>query len=491
MASDLKLEIFAFQLFGKCLYMGGVISQIPDVSSTYGKEYHSDPENKKIYENSYYSVFSIKYMLYHFVFINEFEKSHPQMECSPSYFCDYISSKCGREDIFGKVTIFELLFTSCAFVAKLGSYCTQEFHYDDIFSYWHLCWAMYFDQYKEEFYSQGGWNQLKSESVSYELVREFMDIKMDSDTKCVTEEDKESAIISIMNAVNNYKTFTGRINTNFKTVSKAWVKYHLNNLNRLDASSVLLDETKSRDVRDPKVIEKLLLQLKLLCDPCASEVLNVETQSKIVNSCKRYTEEIPQSLLKLNNLNLNDITATTCDNEIKRIQFKLQLQESDGQTDQKTAIDLSRDARNGETDQKIAIDLSRDARNGQTVQEIAIDLSRNARNDQTDQLIGIDLFQNKLTTSNTHENNTSRYDSFLKLKMTSNDDFARNRTQDIGEKKLNEKTKKEIYLERENPEVKCLLRMILVLGNPQGIIRVRSSLPHSDTSKHKKKSKKK
>ncbi|GFY63195.1 hypothetical protein TNIN_115901 [Trichonephila inaurata madagascariensis] len=74
------------------------------------------------------------------------------------------------------------------------------------------------------------------------------------------------------------------------------------------------------------------------------------------------------------------------------------------------------DARNGQTDQKIAIDLSRDARNGQTVQEIAIDLSRNAKNDQMDQLIGIDLFQNKLTTSNTHENNTSRYASFLKLK---------------------------------------------------------------------------
>ncbi|GFQ97656.1 uncharacterized protein TNCT_465471 [Trichonephila clavata] len=441
MASDLKIEIFAFQLFGKCLHKSGITSQIPDVSSTYRKEYHSDPENKEIYENSYYDVLYVRHILYHFVFINEFEKNQPHFECSPSYLYDYISRKCGREGMFGELTIFDLLFISCAFVVKLGCYCIEELHYFELFSYWHICWAMYFDQYKEEFYSHGGWSQLKSVPVSYDLVREFLDIKLEPNKKCETEEEKEFAMISIMKAVNNYKTFTSRINTNCKTVSKAWIKNHLQNLNRFDASSVSLDETKDQDVRDPKVIEKLLLQLKLLCNPNASEVFNVKTQSKIVNSRKQYTEEIPQSLLKLNNLNLN-MTAITCDHEVKHRKLKLSLQESDCQTGQ----------------------------------QIAIDLSRDKRNDQTDQLIGTDLFQNKLTASNTRKNNASLCGSFLKLKMTSND-LAQNETQDTGEQKRNVKTKKEIYFEREKPEVKCLLRMILVLGNARGIIRVRSSLP--------------
>ncbi|GFU56820.1 uncharacterized protein TNCV_2539901 [Trichonephila clavipes] len=105
--------------------------------------------------------------------------------------------------------------------------------------------------------------------------------------------------------------------------------------------------------------------------------------------------------------------------------------------------------------------------------------------DQYNKLVAIDISQNKGTTSNACENV-----SFLKLKGIITD-VSQDKNQIAIEQKLNKETKREIDLERDRPEMKCLLGMILALGDQEGIAHLRSLLPRSGTRQHQKKSKKK
>ncbi|GFQ87154.1 uncharacterized protein TNCT_672341 [Trichonephila clavata] len=431
MASDLKFEMFASQFLGSFWFKSGLLLQNPGLSS-FPKEYYLDPGND-MYEQSYYVVVLFKLLFYYFVFYDELLEHDTQFEPSPSSISDYISRTCGRDGLFGTQNIFELLFTSLAFVIYLGNYCFRKFSYKDVFYYVHLSWAMYFDEYKEEFYSEGGWSQLKIVSLSYVLPHELLSPYPVAIFPA--EENRQDYLLNVMKYVNNYKTFASRIHANCNTVSKAWVKYHLQNLGRYEYSIATIDTVKRQDVKDPKVIENFLLHFRRFCDPKCSEVLDIKAKPKLIASCKNLTEEIPKGLLKFNNLTLSNIIENTGDKEVKQREIEVPLQES---------------------------------------------------KDQTDQLTGIYLPGNKDVASSSNENEASRNASFLKLKMVSNDNFPQiDETQGPSKQELSEETKKEIDLERESSERKCLSRMLLALGNPGGIRHVRSSLLRSNTNEQK------
>ncbi|GFY49139.1 uncharacterized protein TNIN_390241 [Trichonephila inaurata madagascariensis] len=424
MASDLKFEIFASRLLGSFWFKTGFLSKVPEILSLYPKEYDFDPENADIYDESYHTAVFVKLLFYRCVFDDEILKLPTPFESSPSYISDYISRTCRRDGMFGDLTIFELLLTSVLFVMYLSSYCYRKFGYKDVIRYAHLSWAMYFDEYKEEFYRQGGWSQLKMVSLSYELPYKFMPLY--SQEACHSYEERRDSILRVMIAVDNYKTFAGRIRTNCKTVSKAWVKYHLQNISKSEDSTATIDASKSQDIVYPKAIENFLLHFRCLFDHNTSDILRVKAFPMLIDSGTQCTEENPQSL--------NDIAANQqSDTEVKEREIGLPLQEN---------------------------------------------------HNQIDKLIVTDITRYKGTTSNTRENNSSRKDSFLKLKVTSRDNFPRTKTQVTKERELNEENKKEIDLERKSSEVKCLLRMILVLGSREGIIHVRSSLQHLDIKKN-------
>ncbi|GFX82481.1 uncharacterized protein TNCV_2166291 [Trichonephila clavipes] len=442
MASDLKIEIFASQFFGSCWHRAGYLSEKPKILSLYPEEYNLDPENVNIYEYSHFQAVYIKQIFYNYLINDELIKLHVQFEPSPSYISELISRTCGRYGLFGDLPIFELLLTSCAFVIHLSVNYIHVFHYIDIVTYVHLCWAMYFDEYKKEFYSQGGWNRLKIVSLSYVLPYDFLFTYLKIIFQC--PEIRRDILFDFMKTVHNYKTFSSPVHANCKTISKAWVKRPLQNFNKSDDFTVTIDKTERQDMGNPKVIENFLLKFRSLCDPKVAEVLNVKAQPKFIDSCKQYTKETPQSLLKLNNLTLNDTIANQrSDAEVKEIELQ------------------------------ITVD--------QTVPLISVDLPRNESTAQTNQLIRTYLPRNKNTVSNASENDTFRNNSFLKLKMSSSNVFPVFETQGTSKQKPNEETKKEFDLERENAQVKCILKMILVLGNPEGMIYLRSSLPRSDT----------
>ncbi|GFS59127.1 uncharacterized protein TNCV_70061 [Trichonephila clavipes] len=441
MASDLKFEIFASQLFGSYWCKTGLLSKEPKISSLYPEEYDLDPENADIYEYANDLAVYVMHIFYGFIFEDEFSKLNTHFEPSPSYISDYISRTCGRDGLFcGDLTVFELMLTSCAFVINLCLNCVLNLNYKDVINYAHLCWAMYFEEYKKEFYDQGGWNQLKIVSLSYIPTRDFLFTYPMS--IFLPKEKRRHFIFDIMKTVDNYKTFSSRIPANCKTVSKAWVKHHLQSFNISDDSIVTINKTEGQDVGNPKVMRDFILKLRHLCDPNTSDD---KAQPKFMSSCKQYTKEAPRSLLNLSNLTLNDMTASQkSDTEVKEIELPLQI--TDDQPDPL----------------------------------IEADLSPNKKDDQKDQLIGVNLPQHQDATSSTNENDTARNNSFLKLKMTSSNDFPGIGTQGTSTQK--EKTK-EIGLERERPEVKSLLKAILSLGNPEGMIHLRSSLPRSDTNK--------
>ncbi|GFT94605.1 uncharacterized protein TNCV_1990421 [Trichonephila clavipes] len=447
MASDLKFDIFASQLFGTYWYKAGFLSEKLKVSSLYPKEYHLDPENGDVYEETHYAAVFIKHLFYYCVFENELQKLPTPFEPTPLNILDYISRTCRRDGVFRDLTIFEFLVTSCAFVVELCFYCIHDLSYEDIVNYVHLCWALYFDEYKEEFYRQGGWRQLKIVSFSYVLPNEFLSPY--PKRIYYSHKNRKDFILNVMKAVENYKHFISLIYTDCKTVAKAWVRYHLKNFNKSNTSNVKVDVAKVQDLRDLKVVEKFLLQFRRLGDPNSTEILNFKAQLMFTDSRKQYSEEIAQNVLKLNNLTLNDMTANELsDFKVKQIEIELPLQVNDGQTDKLRTIDLS----------------------------------RGRRYDETDELIQKGLLRNEYTILNTCENKSARKNPFLKLNTSSSNGFPRIGTQDTSKQKQNEDTKKERNFEREHPEMKCLLRTILVFGNPEGMNHLRSCLPRSDTN---------
>ncbi|GFY79097.1 uncharacterized protein TNIN_201111 [Trichonephila inaurata madagascariensis] len=427
MASDLKLEIFAFQFFQSLWRRSGVSLQNISVLSMYPDEYNLDPENAEIWDESYILAASVKEIFYWFIFHDELMKIAPEFEYSPSYVFEYISRTCRREGVFRDLTIFELFFTSCSLVSYLSLTCFYHFGYKDVIGYAHICWAAYFDQYTEEFYRQGGWSQLKIVSASYAPVYEFLFTFPNKNLKTI--EDRQAYVIDIMEVVSNYKTYMSDVYANCKTVSKTWVKFHPQSFTKSDRAAT---EDAIQNTKNPHVMEKFLLKFRRLCDPFIYE--------ELINSAlrKQFTEAISQSLLKLNNLTLNNTTSNTCKTKIKQIKVEPTFQENDDQTDKLVKINLS---------------------------------GVEKGDDQANKLVTIDISRNKDTTSNACENV-----SFLKLKGINTDDVSQDKTQIAIEQKLNNEIKREIDVERDRPEVKCLLRMILALGDREGTAQLRSLL---------------
>ncbi|GFQ67133.1 uncharacterized protein TNCT_605491 [Trichonephila clavata] len=438
----------------------------------YPDEYLLDPENAEIYEESYVLAVRVKEIFYECVFYEEFRNVSHEFEYSPTYIFEYVSRTCRRDGVFRDLTIFELFFTSCAFVSCLGLYCFHNCAYKDVIGYAHLCWAVYFDEYKEEFYKQGGWSKLKAVAAFYVPAYEFLFTFPNGNFRTI--EGRQAYLLEVMKAVNNYKT---AVDTNCKTISKAWVKLHLPSLSKFDANDVTEDVI--QNTRNPKVIEEILLKFRCICDPVMTKWLNESARYK------QFTDDISRSSLKLNNFTLNDMTANTCDTEFNQINMDPPIQENNYQMDKIIEILSGVEKGDDQSNELVVIDLAGAEKcDDQANKMVVIDISGVEKvDDQTNELVLKNVSRNKENTSSYSENV-----SFLKGNFTN---VSQNKTQNASEQKLSNEIKTEIDLERNRPEVKCLLGMILALGDRQGIAVQRSLLPCLHTHQQKVKSKKK
>lgn len=615
MASDLKLEIFASQLFQTFWKKQKFFSETFEASFMYRDEYHLVSQNEKLYKESYFKAVFIRCQLFRQVFQKEISENFFLLESSAMCISDYISTTCERNDLFGNLTIFERLFSTCAFVVHLSIFCYKIKGRRDITGYAHLCWAMYFEKYSEEFYKLGGWNQLSIVSVSYVLPYELL-----SFCTYLIVKDAYSLILKMTEAMDSYKNFLLFADLDYTTISKAWVIFHLQKLNRFDVCDGIKNKKSEQNIRDSNEVEKILTHLKRFCDPCGLEALkeiaNIKMPITVIHSENSkvphpvennrnifirennssqiiYTEEHPinnekscacsletskSRSLENNayNLSENELLViprgckiqqhmtTVDDNEsvleclCKNSQVQPEtftslfeqntsfentnsegsfLEASGLYVFSKSAINTEHQDTNLEKfgkfertiskaenlqdrdsvrhsipnfSSKILIQNSKICKHcTETVLETQLKQANSTLNDMTDDTISNtkinpaeiylkenydktnavpakDLSRNTESITNANSNDTSQNSSYLIPQKSFNDDFFENKTHSANGHNINEQIRKETDLERESIEVKCLLRLILVLGNQQGIAHVRSSMGCSDKHQHKK-----
>ncbi|GFS59130.1 hypothetical protein TNCV_70081 [Trichonephila clavipes] len=148
--------------------------------------------------------------------------------------------------------------------------------YEEVIKYAHLCWALYFEKHIQEFYRLGGWSKLMIVSVSYNLPYDLL-----STCKAITVKDENSITFKVLEDVNSYKNFALFINFDYSTISKAWVRFHLQNLDRFKVCNGIENIKIRKDMKDSNKVEKVLTQLKRLCDPCGLESLKEIANIKI------------------------------------------------------------------------------------------------------------------------------------------------------------------------------------------------------------------
>ncbi|GBM63408.1 hypothetical protein AVEN_82261-1 [Araneus ventricosus] len=264
MVSYLKIEIFAYDLFHTVWLKGGLIPRKYDATQIYKDECLSDNDYKEVCDKLFYDAVLCRRILFQRIYTEEITKEKDRYWDSVSDFYEYIHSMCYRYDCFGCLTVFERLFATCAFVLNLCFY-NRENENVDIIKFGHICWATYFNAFTEEFYEQGGWNQLKNVANSYTLPLRFLQM-------CLNE--PENAFTEVTEAIQNYNNLKQTsIIHECETVSKLWIKSHIKNMH---TSSNNLVEFVAYVKCMPT--EHILNELKRLCSPCALEVLQYDEE---------------------------------------------------------------------------------------------------------------------------------------------------------------------------------------------------------------------
>ncbi|GFY57679.1 uncharacterized protein TNIN_457111 [Trichonephila inaurata madagascariensis] len=171
MALDLRLEIFAYELFYSPFLLPKSNNEKRRMVSGFYYEEYRDSEHE--FHICYLTAVRCFRFFYGSIYYEEIGKKYDKISTSISDFLDFICKTCDRVDLFGGLTIFERFFATCAFVLEL---CHYSFPHDStkFIKFAHFYWTMYFDKYNEEFNQKGGWEKLKKVSKSYNTVMEFI-----------------------------------------------------------------------------------------------------------------------------------------------------------------------------------------------------------------------------------------------------------------------------------------------------------------------------
>ncbi|GFY63194.1 uncharacterized protein TNIN_115891 [Trichonephila inaurata madagascariensis] len=605
MASDLKLEIFASELFQAFWLKENFLLRSFETSFMYRNEYHLISQNGEAYKESYFKAVSLRCQLFRHVFQKEITENLSGFQFSAMYISDYISTTCERDDLFGNLTIFERLFFTCAFVVHLSIFCYKMQSYKEVIKYAHLCWAIYFEKYMPGFYRLGGWSQLMIVSVSYNLPYDLL-----STCKALTVKDENSITFKVLEDVNSYKNFTLFMDIDYSTISKAWVRFHLQNLDRFEVCNGIENIKTVKDMKDSKKVEKVLTQLKRLCDPCGLESLkeigNIKIPTTVTdqgdskapqpvkdtrnifereNTLPQFVctyehpennEESAYCLKNIQSPSLENSANYKSENELLVIPRELKIQQYRTVNSDESILEKmmnsnvqpetfpsfleqnsSEDTNAGENfletsglDNTLHLTLNREhhetnvtkfrmsegavskagnlqtqdsvrqsiphlcsdckAQNNEICKQCAeiilqtqlkqadlnfnnmtADVSSDTKTKQTEIYVrendnrtnavtAKDLFRSTGFSTNGKKNDNVLNYKYLIRQKSSKDYFSENEAHNGSGYNVNKPTKKETDLERDSPEVKGLLKLILVLGNQQGIARVRSSLQELD-----------
>ncbi|KAF8773741.1 hypothetical protein HNY73_016374 [Argiope bruennichi] len=267
MAVDLKIELFAHDLFSKIFFENGVRHEICDGRIHYVDECMMDVEDyqQRIYDDCFYQAAVCRQYFFRRIFHDKFEENPDFYTSSYSDFYDYVHIILSQYDLFGYLHLFDRMLASCAFVADLCLFCYSNGHQSFV-KIAHLCWALYFDKFTEEFYEIGGWEDFRKVALAYSLPFIFLtthiEPKMTSSYIFVSLTRLRLSLANFVNFLNS------GINTK-KTASKNWIEFRRNNW---DIFQFVQRQYKKVNQEPQNAIEaeNLLLNLAFSCRPCIS-----------------------------------------------------------------------------------------------------------------------------------------------------------------------------------------------------------------------------
>ncbi|GIY58980.1 uncharacterized protein CEXT_23021 [Caerostris extrusa] len=172
MALDIKMEVFSYNTFR--YYWYALYSDEPQrkASDVYGQERLSNFDYEETCDDVYLQAMDTIANVFETTCNDYIHETRSEFSDSFSDLFNYIVRTCSCGDWLENFTIFDHMFVTCKFVILLGMYClNNNIHRRECLQrHIHVCWAMYFDRFTEEFYEQGGWMELRKMATSYKIL---------------------------------------------------------------------------------------------------------------------------------------------------------------------------------------------------------------------------------------------------------------------------------------------------------------------------------
>ncbi|GBM63413.1 hypothetical protein AVEN_82265-1 [Araneus ventricosus] len=153
MASDLKIEIFAYKCFHDAWLHKGVKDTELNILQIYGNECMKDDSYLEACDNMFENAIGCRVILFSKVYLKEMNLRNAIKWKSLSECYDHVTRICDRDDLFGPLSVFERMLATCAFDLNV---CLSIFRpsFIDVANYGHFIWAMYFNKFTDKFYRE-------------------------------------------------------------------------------------------------------------------------------------------------------------------------------------------------------------------------------------------------------------------------------------------------------------------------------------------------
>ncbi|GIY05700.1 hypothetical protein CDAR_380531 [Caerostris darwini] len=449
------------------------------------------------------------------------ENTRSEYSSSISDLNSYIVSTCCREDLFGSLPLFDRIFFTGQFLIMLGDFCMARkiFTVEKLFRCVYLSWAMYLDRYSKHFYELGGWKQLKMVAASYRVPSQLID---DLHTRFLM------LTVGFYELVKEFVEFFREHEPSVRykgkeTFEELWKIFCLKSF-----------DTNIDNIREIENLEKfsqlpgILTNIRRLCDSDPSQLVDpmsecseslhlVEKTDGVVHAAREVYQDtiptstdLPSSGPKTSNSDHVLPSLLDPDLELSSALKNLQCNEVSGSCKDTSEVKLDNQKdipnaskRNDPQYAKVSdVDLQHSSRffnkasgsdRNQAQQECSLTLSNLDLNNYGAALPPTTTKVSKEHLENVEQNleDSKKMDDFC--------DGSGSKTPCLAESAVSNsasvehtasKYKEEQKKESESDDVQDMLRMLLVLGDREGIQHVSQTLQSSDNSMNKKRSKK-
>ncbi|GIY24823.1 hypothetical protein CDAR_533241 [Caerostris darwini] len=459
----------------------------------YGEEYITEPDDW------YYSPLDFLCTLVLKMYREFIENTHSEYSSSISDLSSYIVSTCGREDLFGRLPFFDRIFFTGQFLIMLGDFCMEGsmFTVDKLFRCVYLSWAMHLDRFSKQFYELGGWKQLRTVAASYRVPSQLLN---DLFPRYLSLELTAVFYELMKEFVEFFREYEPSIRyKGTETFDELWKIF------RFKCFDTNIDNIRAiENLEKFRQLPGILTNIRRLCDSDPSQVVDpmseysqslhsVEKTEGVSHSARKVSQDtIPTPIdlvlsSALKNLQRNEVSGSRNDTS----EVKLNNQEDIPNASKRNDPQL---AKVNDVNLQHSENKASGSDRNQPQQECSLKLSNLDLNNYGAALPSTTTKVSKNHLENVEQNmeDSKKMDDFcVGSSSTTPCLVERSAVSNTAPAEHSaSKYKEEQKKESESDEVQDMLRMLLVLGDREGIRFVSQTLQSSDNSMNKKRSKK-